>query len=331
MSHAYAALLAAALNAGADDVTSPPLPAPDRGVVSVVLENDLFGGTDRNYTNGLRAEWVRPAEEAPDWLRRAARLQPFVDLDGVEIRDGFALSHTLYTPRDITLENPPSDDHPYAAHLSFQWFATAAEASCENTILVDIGLIGPAAGGEFVQKNWHALIDSDEPQGWDYQLKNEIVFALAGQRAVRHEGPHIAGLETDAVTHAGLTIGTLRTSVSAGATVRAGLGLDQAFAPPRLRPAIGVSSLYRPRQGAAAYVFAGVGAYGVARDIFLDGNTFRDSRSVEKYAAVADMQAGAEVHAGKYRAAFTYVVRTEQFQGQAGPQQFGAISLTRTF
>ena len=73
MSQALAALLAAALLPGPEDTPGPPLPAPDRGVVSVVLENDLFGGTDRNYTNGLRAEWVRPAEEAPGGAAPALR------------------------------------------------------------------------------------------------------------------------------------------------------------------------------------------------------------------------------------------------------------------
>lgn len=324
-------LLAATLMLASVAAPQPPEAAPDRGVVSAVIENDLFGGTDRNYTNGLRLEWVRPAEESPQWLRRAARVQPFVDLDGVTFRDGFAASHTLYTPRDITLANPPTDDHPYAAHLSFQWFATAAEPDAENTILLDIGVIGPAAGGEFIQESWHQLIDGEEPAGWDYQLKDEIVFALAGQRVARHQGPSLGGLETDAVTHAGLTLGTLRTSVSAGGALRAGFGLDQAFAPPRLRPAIGPSSLYRPGDGVAGFVFAGVGAYAIARDVFLDGNTFRDSRSVDKRTAVADLQAGAEIHAGRYRFAFTYVLRTEQFVGQDGPQRFGAVSLTRAF
>lgn len=303
----------------------------DRGMISLVVENDLFGGTDRNYSNGLRLEWVRPADDFNPWLRRAARTQPFVDLDGIELRDGFAVSHTLYTPRDITLAVPPADDHPYAAHLSVQFFAAASEANSENTVIIDIGLIGPSAGGEFIQESWHQLIDGEEPRGWDAQLKDEIVFAISGQRAVRHTGRNIGPLELDALTHAGLTLGTLRTSASAGATVRAGFGLDQAFAPPRLRPAIGPSSLYRPGEGVAGYVFAGVGAYGVARDVFLDGNTFTDSASVEKYFAVADLQAGAAIHAGRYRLAFTYIVRTEQFQGQDGMQKFGAISLSRAF
>lgn len=322
---AFAALLLAAQPA------ERPAVAPDRGAISVVIENDLFGGTDCNYTNGLRMEWVRPAEAFSPWLHRAARIQPFVDLKGADLRDGFAVSHTLYTPRDITLAAPPADDHPYASHLSLQWFATAAQENAENTVAIDLGLIGPLAGGAIVQESWHQLLDGEEPRGWDSQLHNELVFAVSGQRVHRYAGPTLAGLETDAMTHAGLTLGTLRTALSAGVTVRAGFDLDQAFAPPRLRPAIGSSSLYQPGQGAAGFLFVGIGGYGVARDVFLDGNTYRDSARVAKNSAVADLQAGVEVHAGRYRAAFTYVVRTEQFQGQDGVQKFGAISLSRAF
>ena len=305
--------------------------ATDRGMVSAVIENDLFGGTDRNYTNGLRLEWVRRADSFNPWLQRAARTQPFVDLDGIALRDGFAVSHTLYTPRDITIAAAQPDDHPYASHLSLQWFATAAQETAENTVVIDLGVIGPIAGGSFVQERWHQLIDGQEPRGWDSQLHNELVFAISGQRVRRYAGPAFGPLETDLLTHAGLTLGTLRTSVSAGATVRVGFDLAQSFAPPRLRPSIGSSSLYQAGGGVAGYLFAGVGGYGVARDVFLDGNTFRDSASVSKNPAVGDLQAGVELHAGRYRAAFTYVVRTAQFEGQDGVQKFGAISLSRAF
>jgi hypothetical protein len=81
----------------AESQTNAPLIAED-SITSFVIENDLFGGTDRNYSNGLRFEFVRPVSQAHPWLRQAARTQPFVDLgdpDSVEIRDGFAISHTL--------------------------------------------------------------------------------------------------------------------------------------------------------------------------------------------------------------------------------------------
>ena len=41
----------------------PELFQPEDGeVLTVVIENDMFGGTDRHYTNGLRLEWVSAAE-----------------------------------------------------------------------------------------------------------------------------------------------------------------------------------------------------------------------------------------------------------------------------
>jgi len=303
----------------------------DGGVLTLVVENDLFGGTDRNYTNGIRLEWVAPEDEVSRWLTQAARTQPFVNLKGARVRQGFALAHTLYTASDITLENPPLDDHPYAAHLNVNWFASARTPNSEHTILVDVGIIGPSAQGEFLQTSWHQLIDGKEPRGWDTQLHDEVVFAISGQRTERIHQWRIGHYTADVMGHAGLTLGTLRTDLSAGATVRFGTDLQDAFAPPRLRPALAPSSLYTPTQHIAAYVFIGVGGYAVARDVFLDGNTYRDSRSVDRNVWVGDVQAGAALHINSYRLAFTYVVRSEQYASQNGPQRFGAISMSRAF
>jgi len=306
-------------------------PPEDGGVLTLVVENDLFGGTDRHYTNGVRLEWVAPEDEVSRWLTQAARTQPFVNLKGARVRQGFALAHTLYTASDISLESPPLDDHPYAAHLNVNWFASARTPNSEHTILIDVGMIGPSAQGEFVQSSWHQLIDGKEPQGWDTQLHDELVFAISGQRTERLHQWRFGHYAADIMGHAGLTLGTPRTDVSAGATVRFGTDLQDAFSPPRLRPALAPSSLYTPTQHIAAYVFAGVGGYAVARDVFLDGNTYRESRSVDRNVWVGDLQAGAALHINSFRLAFTYVVRSEQYASQSGPQRFGAISLSRAF
>jgi len=307
-------------------------PQPPEGtVVTVVVENDLFGGTDRQYSNGLRLEWVSPEDDVHDGLRQAARLQPFVNLKGAELRQGFALAHTLYTASDISLDTPPANDHPYAAHISLNAFASARTERDEHMILVDVGLIGPSAQGEFVQSRWHQLIDGIEPRGWDSQLHDEVVFAVSGQRTRQIKAWRLGRYEADFLGHAGLTLGTLRTDLSAGATVRFGLGLQDSFTPPRLRPALSPSSIYAPDSPLGGYVFVGVGGYGVARDVFLDGNTFRDSASVDKKWLVGDLQAGLALHLRAYRLAFTYVERSEQFKGQDGPQRFGAVSLSRAF
>ena len=67
---------------------------------------------------------------------------------------------------------------------------------------------------------------------------------------------------------------------------------------------------------------------GVARNIFLDGNTFRDSRSVDREPLVADIQAGVALTWRKYRFSYTHVRRTREFRTQKGSDNFGAVSFS---
>lgn len=328
------AALAALLLAGAAQgqaAAGPDETVRGGAVWSFISENDVYSGADRNYTNGLQLEYVSEADAVHPWLNELARLQPFVDLSGAELRQGVSVSHKLYTPDDITLADPPPDQRPYAGHLSVTAFAAARTRNQERALSLEIGLVGPSAGGEALQSNWHQLIDGREPRGWDTQLHDEITIALSGRRLARFPGPQIGPLDTDVVAHAGLTLGTVRTDLSGGATVRIGRGLDAELAPPRLRPALSPSGLFRPDGRLGGYLFAGVGGYAVARDLFLDGNTFRDSRSVDRRGLVGDLQAGLALYGGRARFAFTYVVRTEQYPGQEGADQFGAVSVSRAF
>lgn len=67
------------------------------------------------------------------------------------------------------------------------------------------------------------------------------------------------------------------------------------------------------------------------RNIFLDGNTFTDSRSVEKKHLVADLAAGIGVLAGKAQFCFAYVYRTREFETQENAQEFGSLSLSISY
>ena len=69
----------------------------------------------------------------------------------------------------------------------------------------------------------------------------------------------------------------------------------------------------------------------MARNIFLDGNTIGDSRSVDKKNFVLDFQGGIEFTLGYARLSFTQIYRTREFEGQRVPSQFGSISLSAIF
>ena len=77
------------------------------------------------------------------------------------------------------------------------------------------------------------------------------------------------------------------------------------------------------------YLFAGVDGRAVARNIFLDGNTFRDSHSVDKEIFVGDIQMGIVLTKGDVRLGYTHVFRSREFKTQKESyQQFGAVSLS---
>lgn len=71
--------------------------------------------------------------------------------------------------------------------------------------------------------------------------------------------------------------------------------------------------------------------HGHARNIFLDGNTFRDSRSVDKEPLVGDLQFGIAVTWRNVRLSYTHVLRTREFKTQGEADDFGAFSLSVRF
>jgi len=304
--------------------------AEPKGVISMTSENDLFGGTDRNYSNGIRLERVSPADRVNPLLRETAELIPGLDLDRVSLRQGFALAHAIYTPEDISAETPDPQDRPYAAWLHASATVVASDENTQDVLQLNLGVVGPSAGGEFVQANWHELINGVDPLGWDSQLKDEPGIEIIAQRLELFEGFKLPlGLETDYGVHVGGAVGNVRTYLATGGMARIGFDLDADFGPPRIRPALTGAGVFRPSQDLGGYIFVGVEGRAVARDIFLDGNSFRESASVsDRRDFVGDIQTGIAVYLGEVQVAFTYVHRTEQFVAQDGPQRFGAISIS---
>jgi hypothetical protein len=77
---------------------------------------------------------------------------------------------------------------------------------------------------------------------------------------------------------------------------------------------------------AAGISGGGVDARGVARNIFLDGNTFRSSASVDRKPFVWDAQFGAAATWGLHRLGFSVVRRSAEFTTQVKSDKFGQLT-----
>ncbi|MFP4360513.1 MAG: lipid A deacylase LpxR family protein [Alphaproteobacteria bacterium] len=303
------------------------------GTLSFTLDNDLFAGSDRYYTNGVRLAWRSPAASPPGWL---AALEPlgraFMPPDAAR-RWGLALGQSLFTPEDIARENPDPDDRPYAAWLYGAVNLSSAQATSLSRLELQLGVVGPAALGEEAQNTVHRINRGQEAEGWDFQLANEPGGNAIASRIWRYNHPLAGedGFAVGALPSLTASLGNVQTHAAAGLLLRAGWGLNADFGPPRIRPSVTGSAFVDAEERSGGYVFAGVEGRAVARDLFLDGNTFQDSRSVDKKPLVTEASVGAAWLFPGGRLSYTHVFRTEEFRRQESTSSFGSLSLSLNF
>ncbi len=305
----------------------PGLPR-DGETFTLIIENDVFAGTDRDYTNGLYMSRLSAADDVPDWYLNLVRWIGFIP-EGDRLRFGVGLGHSIFAPEDRSAINPPLDQRPYAGWLYGSATLIAESATSIRSIQINLGVVGPSAQGEFVQDNWHQLIDVDRPRGWDYQLKDEPGLMVVFEHRWRHVmGGRIAGLEFEVQGGGKVALGNVATYGGVDALVRIGPHIGNDYGPPRIRPSLAGAAYFDPPPGFNWYVFGGGELRAVARNIFLDGNTWQDSRSVERLPVTGDIQVGLALQFRRFQLAFTGVHRFEEYEGQDGANRFGAVVLS---
>jgi hypothetical protein len=193
---------------------------------------------------------------------------------------------------------------------------------------LSVGLVGPAAGGEALQKWIHEIIDSPEPMGWGNQIGNELALMLVFEQKWRRVFRAGKFPELGLSPHGSMALGNVFTYGGVGGTVRLGQGLDRDFGPPRIQPAPPGSGWFVPSGGFNWYLFAGVDGRWMLRNIFLDGNTFRDSHRVDRRPLVGDFQFGIAAAAFGIRGGLVYVLRSREFETQARPDHFGSVTIS---
>ena len=303
-------------------------PVASLGALSLTIENDMFGGSDRYYTSGLRLGWTAPAGPAPApvaWLdQRMGWL-----LGPGDLRWGLSLAQEISTPEDIRRGVANPADRPYAGVLYGALNLERATERQRTTFELQAGWAGPGAGGEFVQNRWHDVINKYHAEGWDDQIGDEPVLGVLAERRWRlpMSGGGPAGIGTDVIPGAVVGLGNARTYAAAGATLRLGEGLERDWGPQRLRPASAGSAPAGSAPGLGWYVFAGFEGRLVARDVTLDGSTWRGGPDVDRKPGVADLNLGAAVLWRGMRLSYTQTIRTKEFDGQRNNQVFGSVNL----
>jgi hypothetical protein len=177
----------------------------------------------------------------------------------------------------------------------------------------------------------------NQAQGWSNQIQTEPGGALSYQRLWRVPVPFVnwtsGGVENgvDIVPEGGGTVGNVFDYAEAGAMLRIGHHLETDYGPVRVRPAPSGTDYFNPAHlgnEIGYYFFAGTQGRAVARNLFLDGNSFRQSAHVEHKTFVADLDAGATIFwSDRIRLTLSVERLTREFVGQPHPDVNGTAAI----
>ncbi|MET4807424.1 lipid A deacylase LpxR family protein [Limibacillus sp. MBR-115] len=308
------------------------IPPDDRWGLSLVWENDTVADTDRHYTNGVMASLLSPQNET---LGLPIELWDILPGHGEDDKRRVALhvGQSMFTPEDISVEALIPDERPYGGWLHGGISLVSETRNQLRSLTLDLGVVGPYSLGDETQTFVHELVGAGEPKGWGNQIKNEPAILVAYQQKWRFHKALLPDWDigVDVMPHVTGAAGNVHTFAGGGATLRLGADLPGDFGPLFNRPGEVGATLFRPQRGFSWYLYAGTEGRYVLRNIFLDGNTFRDSHSVDKKPFVADLQMGLALEFQQVRLSYSFVLRSPEFDEQEESDRFGSLNLTFKF
>jgi len=284
--------------------------------------------TDRYYVNGLHLGWTGPRGYLPGAV---SSLGHALFGEG-EQRVSLGLTQQIYTPFETKAYDPPVDDEPYAGYIALNLNLVQDSTNVRSVLGVNLGLIGPAAGGQSVQNGFHAVIGQSGTNGWHYQLPNVPVVDFLGARIWRLPLGHIGGLETDALPQVSGMAGLSAVYLQPAIGFRIGSGLDSDYGPPLLTPSPSGADAYDVVQPFAWYIYAGSAAKFVGYDEVLQGTYFQSSRSVPVTRVVGSFDIGGAIIWHGLRFTYTQMFQTSRFHNQKGDiHEFGSFAVSAMF
>jgi lipid A 3-O-deacylase len=331
---------------------------------SLYEENDAFAygqrKNDANYTQGIQMVWEDKREFAPcTGAERpgqacdsgtVAKVLDTINLTRLPMRgldDNSRLNEAslrwevgqqFYTPDDITAAEIIPSQRPYAGwlyagvavHNDSRDMETEDWLDRRRTSALRVGVVGPSSHGEHIQRWWHREFNHTPPEGWDNQLRDEpgFIYSLSQEnRVLRIAKPAPGGtFGADVVTEMKVSAGNIYTGADVGATLRFGYNVPRDFG----KGTIGAIRSGPTEAPPAFSLYGRLGVHGraVAHDLFLDGNTFRNSHSVDKELLVGDAIVGFGIRYKWVTAEMRYVQRSTQYDTQPLATNFGSILLT---
>ncbi len=292
------------------------LNAKEWEVKNIILqtENDADFRTDRDYTYGSEVA-ILYATKKNSYL-------------------SFCIAHQMFTPKDFDKENVDySKERPYAGYLYFGVAQHLIQKRALTSYNLQVGFVGPSVKMDKVQKIIHDIIGSPEPKNWENQIGDELILQLNVERRWFKDFGTLFGYESSLVHFAGANVGNLSIKASYGAIYTLSKSMKKSFgALPIDYKGYSNIPLNDVRSLKSGYkIFLFLEGNIVLRNLFLDGNTFKESPSVEKNIFVAQGGFGFGYCYKKFEINYLHTFLTKEFKTQNYYHGYGSLIFSYNF
>lgn len=277
------------------DPTLAAVSAPDRAprTFSLRADNDAFdfwmlpwNRPDEDYTSGVHLDY--DGGDAPRWSHGLMKGRSECVVHARTCRTSrLELGQDIYTPSvDVNDPHAAETARPNAGWLYLAQSARALSEDRLDEFTLTLGVTGPPSLARFTQRLAHeAAPEFNRPTDWSHQIAFEPGAILRYEQQRRAWSAHSSSVGADVIPTGGVSLGNVLTAADVGLRVRSGWNLAHPWLPEP--PSAGFT------------IEGGVSGQAIARNLFLDGNTFERGPRVGHEPVVGTADLGVEF---RYRA-----------------------------
>lgn len=309
----------------------------DRGVFRPLFE-PFFDPTVGDQTSDGHMSWswrvsYTPHKTNPKWFA-PIKDQLFWVSDQSTARSSSSLQQVAFMP-DETQQDKGNLERPHAGYFGYEERISLRDplqthSQRVDTLALTLGVVGPLSGAEAIHKISHEVVDMPS-KSWN-EINSEPVVNLYYERAERlfllksHAQENL-----EFMPYGGVALGNMFTYGAVGGTLRLGAHLDKDAGAHRPGPLLNGNTFAEKGDYLSWNVFMGGEGRAVARNIFLDGNTFANSLSVERNPTFYEVHGGFEFGWGATRFTVINLWRSREFSTQVKPDQLLKAQLSYSY
>lgn len=274
--------------------------------LSLTIDNDILLFEDYYYTAGHRLVYRRLVPDR--FIHQYFNRKQF---GSSKVLISYIYGNKIFTPRKTRTRNVREMDRPYAGwnHVGFS-ISRLKGSSTISHLESEIGIVGQISGMGQMQRWMHQQVGYPKPQGWDTQIRNELVLNANYQllKSVKILP------EVDVIFHSGLFAGTGLNMISQNFTLRF-LNMNS----------LTESSWFNARLGydegedkQEVFIFINYGVDYVLSNIFLEGSLFDNPSPLTVNAETWVLRRSFGIMHSRNRSSFLFELNNSTQEFEAG-------------